>query len=84
VPYAGATGVYGAMAQAFAPTRYVPPSDWAQTTVIVETVLYEMEGKRAVWSAQTSTRNAESGDLKPAVAQFVGVLVGAMDRDGLF
>jgi hypothetical protein len=84
VPYADAIGVYGAMAQAFAPTRYVPPTDWSQTTVIVETLLYEMQGKRAVWSAQTSTKNAESGDLKPAVAQFVGVLVGAMDRDGLF
>jgi hypothetical protein len=52
--------------------------------VIVETLLYEMQGKRAIWSAQTSTKNAESGDLKPAVAQFVSVLVGAMDRDGLF
>ena len=38
----------------------------------------------AVWSAQTSTKNAQSGDLKPAIAQFVDVLVGAMDRDGLF
>lgn len=84
VPYADATGVYGAMAQAFAPTRYVPPTDWSQTTVIVETLLYEMKGKRAVWSARTSTKNAESGDLKPAIAQFVSVLVGAMDRDGLF
>jgi len=84
VPYADAIGIYGAMAQAFAPTRYVPPTDWSQTTVIVETLLYEMKGKRAVWSARTSTKNAESGDLKPAVAQFVGVLVGAMDRDGLF
>jgi hypothetical protein len=84
VPYADAIGVYGAMAQAFAPTRYVPPTDWSTTTVIVETLLYEMQGKRAIWSAQTSTKNAESGDLKPAVAQFVSVLVGAMDRDGLF
>ena len=84
VPYADAIGIYGAMAQAFAPTRYVPPTDWSTTTVVVETLLYEMQGKRAVWSAQTSTKNAESGDLKPAIAQFVGVLVGAMDRDGLF
>jgi hypothetical protein len=52
--------------------------------VLVETVLYEAKGKQAVWSAQTSTKNAQSGDLKPAIAQFVGVLVGAMDRDGLF
>ncbi len=84
VPYADATGIYGAMAQAFAPTRYVAPTDWSRTTVIVETLLYEMNGKRAVWSARTSTKNAESGDLKPAVAQFVSVLVGAMDKDGLF
>lgn len=84
VPYADAIGVYGAMAQAFAPTRYVPPTDWSTTTVVVETLLYEMQGKRAVWSAQTSTKNAESGDLKPAIAQFVSVLVGAMEKDGLF
>jgi hypothetical protein len=62
----------------------VRPTEWSQTTVIVETLLYEMQGKRAVWSAQTSTKNAESGDLKPAIAQFVSVLVGAMEKDGLF
>jgi len=84
VPYADAIGVYGAMAQAFAPTRYVPPRDYTLKTVIVETLLYEMKGKTAVWSARTQTKNAEQGDLRPAVAQFVGVLVGAMDRNGLF
>ena len=84
VPYQDPIGIYGAMAQAFAPTRYVRPAEWSQTTVIVETLLYEMQGKRAVWSAQTSTKNAESGDLKPAIAQFVSVLVGAMEKDGLF
>jgi hypothetical protein len=51
--------------------------------VIVETVLYEMKGRRAVWSARTHTANADQGDLKPAIAQFVSVLVGAMERDGL-
>jgi hypothetical protein len=84
VPYGDAIGIYGAMAQAFAPTLYAPPTDWSTTTVIVETLLYEMQGKRAVWSARTSTRNDASGDLKPAVQQFVDVLVGAMSRDGLF
>jgi hypothetical protein len=84
VPVARAYGLGGVVASAYAPTRYVRPSGYTTTTVLVETVLYETKGKRAVWSAQTSTKNAESGDLKPAVAQFVGVLVGAMDRDGLF
>jgi hypothetical protein len=28
--------------------------------------------------------NADQGDLKPAIAQFVSVLVGALDRDGVF
>jgi hypothetical protein len=59
------------------------PADHAGDSA-VETVLYEAKSKQAVWSAQTSTKNAQSGDLKPAIAQFVGVLVGAMDRDGLF
>jgi hypothetical protein len=84
VPVAPAYGLGGVVASVYAPTHYVRPSDYTTTTVLVETVLYETKGKRAVWSAQTSTKNAQSGDLKPAVAQFVGVLVGAMDRDGLF
>lgn len=84
VPVAQVYGLGNVVASTFAPTRYVRPSDYTQATVLVETVLYEMKGKRAVWSAQTSTKNAQSGDLKPAIAQFVGVLVGAMDRDGLF
>jgi hypothetical protein len=83
-PVAQLYGLGNVVASTFAPTRYVRPSDYTQATVLVETVLYEMKGKRAVWSAQTSTKNAQSGDLKPAIAQFVGVLVGAMDRDGLF
>jgi hypothetical protein len=77
-------GLMGVAASTWAPTRYVRPQDYTQSTVLVETVLYETKGKRAVWSAQTSTKNAQSGDLKPAIAQFVGVLVSAMDRDGLF
>ena len=84
VPVAQVYGLGNVVASTFAPTRYVRPSDYTQATVLVETVLYETKSKQAVWSAQTSTKNAESGDLKPAVAQFVGVLVGAMDRDGLF
>jgi hypothetical protein len=84
VPVAGVYGLGGVVASAYAPTRYVRPTDYITTTVLVETVLYATRDKRAVWSARTSTKNAESGDLKPAVAQFVGVLVGAMARDGLF
>jgi hypothetical protein len=84
VPVAQVYGLGNLAAARFAPTRYVRPDDYTQSTVLVETLLYETKSKQAVWSAQTSTKNAQSGDLKPAVAQFVGVLVGAMDRDGLF
>ena len=83
-PVAEMTGIGNAVAATFAPTMYVRPSDYTLTTVIVETVLYELKGRRAVWSARTNTANADQGDLKPAIAQFVSVLVGAMDRDGLF
>jgi hypothetical protein len=76
-------GFSNAVAATFAPTLYVRPSDYTLTTVIVETVLYELKGRRAVWSARTNTANADQGDLKPAVAQFVSVLVAAMERDGL-
>ena len=84
VPVSQVYGLGNVVASTWAPTRYVRPQDYTQATVLVETVLYEAKGKQAVWSAQTSTKNAQSGDLKPAIAQFVGVLVGAMDRDGLF
>jgi len=83
-PVAQVYGLGGMVASTWAPTRYVRPADYTQATVLAETVLYETKSKQAVWSAQTSTKNAQSGDLKPAIAQFVGVLVGAMDRDGLF
>ena len=83
-PEATAVGIYGAYAQAFAPTRYVRPNDYTVATVLVEVLLYETKSKRAVWSAQTSIANARSGDLAPGVAQFVSVVVGAMDRDNLF
>jgi hypothetical protein len=82
-PVAETIGFGNAVAATFAPTYYVRPSDYTLTTVIVETVLYEMEGRRAVWSARTHTANADQGDLRPAMSQFVGVLVGAMARDGL-
>jgi hypothetical protein len=84
MPVAQVSGLGGLAASRFAPTRYVRPTDYTQSTVLVETVLYETKGKRAVWTAQTSTTNAQSGDLRPAVAQFVDVLVGAMERDRLF
>lgn len=83
-PVAQVSGLGLFAASTFAPTRYVRPAEYTQSTVLVETVLYETKSKQAVWSAQTSTKNAQSGDLKPAVAQFVGVLVDAMARDGLF
>ncbi|HSD42612.1 MAG TPA: hypothetical protein VLD36_12175 [Burkholderiales bacterium] len=83
-PVAEMVGIGNAVAATFAPTMYVRPSDYTLTTVIVETVLYELKGRRAVWSARTNTANADQGDLKPAIAQFVSVLVGAMERDGLF
>jgi hypothetical protein len=83
-PVAEMVGIGNAVAATFAPTMYLRPSDYTLTTVIVETVLYELKGRRAVWSARTNTANADQGDLKPAIAQFVSVLVGAMERDGLF
>jgi len=82
-PVGEMVGIGNAVAATFAPTMYVRPSDYTLTTVIVETVLFELKGRRAVWSARTNTANADQGDLKPAIAQFVSVLVGAMERDGL-
>lgn len=83
-PVPAATALYGAYGHAFGPVQYVPPSEGFRKTVMVETMLFEMKDRRAIWTARTHTQNAEQGDLKPAVAQFVSVLVEAMERDGLF
>jgi hypothetical protein len=83
-PVAETIGLGNAVAATFAPTMYVRPSDYTLTTVLVETALYDLKTRRAVWTARTQTANADQGDLKPAMAQFVGVLVKAMERDGLF
>lgn len=77
-------GLGNAVAATFAPTMYVRPTDYTLTTVLVETALYDLKTRRAIWTARTQTANADQGDLKPAMAQFVGVLVQAMERDGLF
>ena len=82
-PVTETVGLENAVAATFAPTMYVRPSDYTLTTVLVETVLYDLATRRAVWAARTQTDNADQGDLKPAVARFVGVLVQAMERDGL-
>lgn len=83
VPYRESMGLDAAWNQAFNPTQYVPGRESERTDVIVETVLYDLKSRRAVWSARTLTTNAEQGDLKPAVSQFVDVLIGAMTRDGV-
>ena len=83
-PYAATFGLENVVASTFAPTRYVRPSDYTLKTVMVEVLLYEMKGRKPVWSARTQTKNADQGGRKPAVAQFVSVIVNAMDRDGLF
>ena len=83
-PLEETVGLENAVAASFAPTMYVRPSDYTLTTVLVETVLFDLKTRRAVWTARTQTANADQGDLKPAVAQFVGVLVQAMERNGLF
>jgi len=83
-PLEETVGLENAVAASFAPTMYVRPSDYTLTTVLVESVLFDLKTRRAVWTARTQTANADQGDLKPAVAQFVGVLVQAMERDGLF
>jgi hypothetical protein len=77
-------GLSNAIAATFAPTMYVRPSDYTLTTVLVETILYDLKTRRAVWTGRTQTANADQGDLKPAMAQFVDVVVRAMERDGLF
>lgn len=51
--------------------------------VLIDTVLYEVSSRKAVWSARTITRHAQAGDLRPAIEQFVDVLMSAMSRDGV-
>jgi hypothetical protein len=84
VPLTETLAFENVVAATFAPTLYVRPSDYTQVTVGVETLLFDLKTRRPVWSARTQTTNADQGDLKPAIAQFVSVVVGAMGRDGVF
>jgi hypothetical protein len=84
VPLTETLAFENVVAATFAPTLYVRPSDYTQVTVGVETLLFDLKTRKPVWSARTQTTNADQGDLKPAIAQFVSVVVGAMGRDGVF
>lgn len=82
-PVAAVNQLGGAYAQAFDPTSYVRPNDYITTTVLAEASLYERPGQTLVWTARVRVDNANEGDLKPAIKQFVGVLLEAAEKDGM-
>lgn len=82
-PVATVNQLGGAYAAAFVSSNYVRPNDYTQTTVLAEASLYERPGHTLVWTARVRVDNAADGDLKPAIKQFVGVLLDAADKDGM-
>jgi len=80
-PITGGPTLGTVYAAAFSPANYAPPQYFDAKSLVAETMLFEVQGKTMVWSAQTTTAYANRGDLAPAVQQFVNVVAGAMARD---
>jgi hypothetical protein len=84
VPYASVVGVGNVAAATFAPGNYVPPSDYDKVTIHAEASLFETKGEKLMWTARAKIQNAEQGDYRKTVDQFVKVVVNAGISEGMF
>jgi hypothetical protein len=85
VPYADATGVYGAYARYFAPGAYVAGGNYVINNVTAEASIFTGKGEKLVWSARTRTTNAQNVKSGAAAAkQYIVVILDAMKKDKLF
>jgi hypothetical protein len=83
-PVAAVSGIGNVAAATFDPSHYVAPSDYTKVTVHAETTLFERKQEKVVWTARARIDNAEDGDIRKTVAQFVSVLMDAGVKDGMF
>jgi len=85
VPYADATGIYGAYARYGYPASYVPGGgDYSVKTVTAEASIFAEKGEKLIWSARTRTTNAQNVKSGAAAAtQYIAVILDAMKKDKL-
>lgn len=81
VPYADATGIYGAYGRYYYPGASVG-GDYAIKTVTAEASIFIRKGEKLVWSARTRTTNAQNVKSGAAAAtQYIAVILDAMKKD---
>lgn len=83
VPANTSLDVYGAFVVYGGLGRPLPQADFAPTTITSEASLYEGAERKLSWSAKIRTRNAGTGDRAAALDEYVGVVLGAMEKDGI-
>jgi hypothetical protein len=84
MPYADATGIYGAYARYYTPGYYAPGGDYTVKTVTAEASIFAEKGGKLIWSARTRTTNAQSVKSGAAAAtQYIAVILEAMKKDKL-
>jgi hypothetical protein len=83
MPYADATGIYGAYARYTTP-GYVQRGDYTVKTVTAEASIFAEKGGKLIWSARTRTTNAQAVKSGAAAAtQYITVILDAMKKDKL-
>ncbi len=83
-PVTQVTGIWNVAAATFDPAHYVPPSDYTKVTVHAEATIFERKQEKVVWTARTRIDNAQDGDIRKTVAQYVQVLIDAGVKEGMF
>jgi hypothetical protein len=84
VPYADATGIYGAYGRYYYPGYAAPGGEYAVKTVTAEASIFMEKGEKLIWSARTRTSNAQNVKSGAAAAtQYIGVILEAMKKDKL-
>jgi len=81
VPYADATGIYGAYGRYYYPGANVG-GDYAIKTVTAEASIFTGKGEKLIWLARTRTTNAQNVKSGAAAAkQYIAVILEAMKKD---
>lgn len=84
LPYAQVSGVWNVAAATMDPTQYVPPNDYDKVTIHAEATIFEKKGEKLVWTARARIDNAQDGDYRRTVNDFVRVIMTAGESEGMF
>lgn len=63
------------------PTAVKAQQDYTLKTLTTEASLFDRRTEKLLWSARARTKNAGTGDRDAAIADYVNLLVKAMERD---